>query len=204
MQQIKAKVYQYTKNLFMIDGVKLNVDVINKHFPNYAIDSSVYAIYYEQGGKSNYIKYADGRTKALSDYEPYYEEQFAKNRIFEFECKEELAKKKAPPIVEYKVTVYDIFNETDVNKRIELKKEYELERQSYVLTNEKMFLFLNDYKKRRLARTDWTQNVDVQDQMTDDQKAEWAAYRQALRELDKVSDPISEAFLPTEPPNPLG
>lgn len=203
MQQIKPKIYQYSKNLFMIDGIKLNPEVINKHFSNYAIDSNIYSIYYEQGGESNYIKYKDGSTKDLSSYEPEFEEQFGQARIFEFECKEDIKKKKFITQPQYKIFVKDILYENDVNKRIEIKKQYELERQSIVLTDEKMFSFLDEYKKMKLAQTDWTQSADIQNQMSDEQKAEWASYRQALRELDNVNDPITEAFIPKEPTNPL-
>ena len=119
MQQIKSKIYQYSKNSFEIDGIKLNAEVVGKYFPKYAIDSDVYSIYYEQGSSSNYIKYKDGKTVELSDYEPFYEEQFAQNCVFEFECKEEIKRKKAASAkIVHEVQLADIMFENDINKSL--------------------------------------------------------------------------------------
>jgi len=204
MQKIKAKIYQYSKNSFIIDEVKLNSEVLNETFPDYAISNDIHSIYYEQGSKSNYIKYKNGTTQELGNYEPFYEKQFAKVRLFEFKCKEAVNLKKLnTTTTKYKISILDIFKESNITKRKKLVKNHELERQSYTLTNKKIFRFLNKYKKRRLKSSDWTQSLDVQNQMNDVQKADWVAYRQALRELDNISNPIKEVILPIEPQNPL-
>jgi len=204
-REIQPKIYNYSKTSFTIDGVKIDAPVLAKYFKKYRVADDVYSIYYEQGGKSNYIKYKDGTIKKLDSYESHYEEQFAQKHVFAFECREERIKEKAkaPLVPKYKVFVDTIITESNVNKRLQLKQQYELERGSVKLENDQVFAFLDRYKKVYLKNSDWTQLPDVQGLMDDDLKAEWAAYRQALRELDKVSDPLTESFIPLQPRSPL-
>jgi hypothetical protein len=49
-------------------------------------------------------------------------------------------------------------------------------------------------RNRKLADTDWTQANDSP--LSDTKKAEWATYRQALRDLTKT---VSPKFLPNSP-----
>jgi len=53
--------------------------------------------------------------------------------------------------------------------------------------------FLRIRKKILLEQSDWTQLPDVP--LTDEQKAAWATYRQALRDLPDVPDVV----FPTPP-----
>ena len=48
-----------------------------------------------------------------------------------------------------------------------------------------------------LAGCDWTQVSDSP--LTDEKKAEWAAYRQELRDLPSVHSKVSEVVWPTPP-----
>jgi len=204
-KRIEPKIYSYTKNGLVICKVKLNTAIVFNKFPEYAVSSNIYSVYYEQGSSINCIKYKDGSTKELSKYEPYYEEQFTKVYAFEFECKEHIAKEKIkanqPP--EFKIFVSTIMAESDIQKRYELKKEYELERGStQILTDEYIVNYLNGYKKTRLSASDWTQTLDIQAKMSDELKKEWIEYRETLRTLDKIEDPMQNVFLPTAPANP--
>ena len=46
-------------------------------------------------------------------------------------------------------------------------------------------------RDRRLAASDWTQLPDA---LTAEQRKEWAAYRKALRDLPKASDPFASVW----------
>ena len=48
-----------------------------------------------------------------------------------------------------------------------------------------------------LASTDWTQLTDAP--LTDEKKAEWATYRQDLRDLPATYSRVSEVVWPTPP-----
>ena len=49
-----------------------------------------------------------------------------------------------------------------------------------------------------LTGCDWTQVSDSP--LTDEKKAEWAAYRQELRDLPSVHSKVSEVVFPDDPP----
>ena len=62
-------------------------------------------------------------------------------------------------------------------------------------------LNLNDVRSQRngmLAATDWTQLGDAA--LGDHTAAEWATYRQALRDLPAVYSRVSEVVWPNDPP----
>jgi hypothetical protein len=61
-------------------------------------------------------------------------------------------------------------------------------------TNEQKWEQIKLWRNAELARTDWTMHTDAP---TD--KAAWAEYRQALRDLPAQGGAADEAELPTQP-----
>jgi|TARA_R110000744_G_scaffold25717_2_gene63659 hypothetical protein len=59
---------------------------------------------------------------------------------------------------------------------------------------------LREIRNRRLLDSDWTQASDHSSPLADDKKAEWATYRQSLRNLPATADMIAWPDVwPTEP-----
>jgi len=59
---------------------------------------------------------------------------------------------------------------------------------------------LREIRNRRLLDSDWTQASDHSSPLVDDKKAEWATYRQSLRNLPATADMIAWPNVwPTEP-----
>lgn len=54
-----------------------------------------------------------------------------------------------------------------------------------------------DVRNLALAASDWTQSPDTA--LSDSKKAEWATYRQALRDLPSAQSNLAEVVYPTEP-----
>jgi len=55
-------------------------------------------------------------------------------------------------------------------------------------------------RDEKLAASDWTQAPDHSSPLTDAKKAEWATYRQSLRDLPTTADMIAWPNVwPTEP-----
>ena len=52
-------------------------------------------------------------------------------------------------------------------------------------------------RNSKLSQSDWTQTSDSP--LTDEKKAEWAAYRQELRDLPSKHSKVSEVVWPTPP-----
>ena len=61
-------------------------------------------------------------------------------------------------------------------------------------TNEQKWEQIKLWRNAQLARTDWTQVAD-----SPANKAAWATYRQALRDLPAQGGLADEAVFPTEP-----
>lgn len=61
-------------------------------------------------------------------------------------------------------------------------------------TNEQKWEQIKLWRNAQLVRTDWTQIVD-----TPADKAAWATYRQALRDLPAQGGLANEAVFPVEP-----
>ena len=60
---------------------------------------------------------------------------------------------------------------------------------------------LRHHRNAKLAQTDWTQLPDVS--LTQQQKDQWASYRQALRDMpDSFPDPMPPGYRPTWPQKP--
>ena len=59
---------------------------------------------------------------------------------------------------------------------------------------------LREQRNEKLINSDWTQAVDHSSPLTDDKKAEWATYRQSLRDLPTTVDITAFPDVwPTEP-----
>ena len=60
---------------------------------------------------------------------------------------------------------------------------------------------IRSHRNAKLAMTDWTQLPDVS--LTQQQKDQWASYRQALRDMpDSFPDPMPPGYRPTWPQKP--
>ena len=55
------------------------------------------------------------------------------------------------------------------------------------------------YRNDLLAKSDWTQLPDAP--LTEEQKADWATYRQTLRDLPENFDKADDVEFPEEPNN---
>ena len=60
------------------------------------------------------------------------------------------------------------------------------------------FTFVRSQRDGSLTGCDWTQVSDSP--LTDEKKAEWAAYRQELRDLPSKHSKVSEVVFPNDPP----
>jgi len=60
------------------------------------------------------------------------------------------------------------------------------------------FTFIRAERRGRLITCDWTQLPDAP--LTDEEKAEWATYRQELRDLPSKHSKVSEVVFPDDPP----
>ena len=56
---------------------------------------------------------------------------------------------------------------------------------------------IREERNRLLAESDWTQFTDSP--LTSEQKAEWATYRQALRDITTQSSVYDDVVWPTKP-----
>jgi hypothetical protein len=54
-------------------------------------------------------------------------------------------------------------------------------------------------RNRILAQTDWTQCADVQSSFTEQQKQDWAMFRQKLRDITKDFDNVENVIFPQPP-----
>lgn len=64
-------------------------------------------------------------------------------------------------------------------------------------TNEELMGFVRDYRVILLAEVDWTQTLDCP--LTDEKKAEFAAYRQALRDIPQTHPDPQSINWPSKP-----
>ncbi len=64
-------------------------------------------------------------------------------------------------------------------------------------TNDELMGFVRDYRVMLLAEVDWTQTLDCP--LTDEKKAEFAAYRQALRDIPQTHPDPQSIEWPTKP-----
>ena len=60
------------------------------------------------------------------------------------------------------------------------------------------FTMVRMERNSKLSQSDWTQTSDSP--LTDEKKAEWAAYRQELRDLPAGFSKVSEVVFPDDPP----
>ena len=60
------------------------------------------------------------------------------------------------------------------------------------------FTFTRSLREGKLRECDWTQGADSP--LTDEKKAEWATYRQELRDLPATYSKVSEVVWPDDPP----
>lgn len=77
---------------------------------------------------------------------------------------------------------------------------YLFENGSWVFNSESFMAWLRMERDTRLGMNDWTQMPDSQ--LTDSEKAEWATYRQALRDVPANNaniNSLDEVSWPTEP-----
>jgi len=58
---------------------------------------------------------------------------------------------------------------------------------------------LREQRNEKLEDSDWTQASDHTSPLTDAKKAEWASYRQSLRDLPETADMSAPVVWPTEP-----
>jgi hypothetical protein len=65
-------------------------------------------------------------------------------------------------------------------------------------SEEELFSTLRMDRDTQLYGSDWTQSADYPDQLSDDKKAEWAEYRQKLRDLPATVD-INNPIYPVKP-----
>lgn len=78
--------------------------------------------------------------------------------------------------------------------------EYKILEEVAVLRTDNVLEMLRIKRGQLLSESDWTQTLDTP--LTDSKKAEWATYRQALRDLpssNTSATSIDDITLPTEP-----
>ncbi len=63
--------------------------------------------------------------------------------------------------------------------------------------NDELMAFVRDYRVILLAEVDWTQTLDCP--LTDEKKAEFAVYRQALRDIPQTHPDPQSIVWPTKP-----
>lgn len=90
---------------------------------------------------------------------------------------------------------YDALEYKVVNGQAVAKTD--AEKQSYDdIRNADTIDSLRDRRNQMLSASDWTQSPDSP--LTDAKKAEWATYRQQLRDLPSTADPANPTW-PTKP-----
>ena len=82
-------------------------------------------------------------------------------------------------------------------ERIELTAEEIHELEDRAAEAELDFTFTRSLREGILRGCDWTQGNDSP--LTDEKKAEWATYRQELRDIPATYSKVSEVVWPTEP-----
>jgi len=65
------------------------------------------------------------------------------------------------------------------------------------LTEDELWASVRYLRNRKLAESDWTQMPDAP--LTEQEKADFTVYRQALRDVPQVAETLVEAVLPSEP-----
>ncbi len=83
-------------------------------------------------------------------------------------------------------------------ERIELTKEEIKELDDIAAEADLDFTFTRSLRNGKLGECDWTQMTDSP--LTDEKKAEWATYRQELRDLPSKHSKVSEVVWPDDPP----
>lgn len=191
--------------LYIGSDVVVPYKILRNKFPEYTkalLDTDhtkkVKTLKYFPGDEDNYIELSDGSRYELPADGEIFDKICSERYVILMEHKESIVAAIAPP-KDFDIMPVDVL-QAPIHTRDALLKDFMIERGLPNVPSKKDWLHLTlKTCKRRLAISDWTQLLDVQENLTEEEKEFWKNYRATLRACMKDTDPYRNVVIPAVP-----